>query len=307
MPEITRPLRPIKPRLKPMLVALILALFGALIGSFANVVIYRLPRGESIVFPGSHCPNCGHELGALELIPVVSWAALGARCRRCKNSISARYPLVETLFALGFFTLVLRYPLESYGLSVFFLLALFALLVILAAIDIDTQLLPDALTFPALAVALVGTLFYSPESGLPNFLAALYGACLGAGMLALLNRVGALVLRRFRDTKERLWPIGMEQVNVASAFGRVRLAFRLFRGGGVARAQLRYSPHVAAAGTARVWTLAGRLSRNEHTVTQSADGGVGVAGRCGRRGACRGALLVAARPQEPGGSVRTCR
>ena len=219
MPKIIRRFSAVKPRLKLMLVALTLALFGALIGSFANVVIYRLPRGESVVFPGSHCPNCGHELGALELVPVLSWAALGARCRRCKNGISARYPLVETLFALGFFTLSLRYPPETYGPSVFPLLALFTLLMILAAIDIDTQLLPDVLSFPALAVALLGTAFYSADSGLPNFLGALYGASLGAGVLALLNRVGALVLRRFRDTGERLWPLGMDQVNVAALLG----------------------------------------------------------------------------------------
>ena len=219
MPKITRRFSAVKPRLKLMLVALTLALFGALIGSFANVVIYRLPRGESIVFPGSHCPNCGHELGALELVPVLSWAVLGARCRQCKNGISARYPLVETLFALGFFTLSLRYPPESYGPSVFPLLALFALLVILAAIDFDTQLLPDVLTFPALAVALLGTAFYAADSELPTFLDALYGACLGAGVLALLNRIGALVLRRFGDTAERLWPLGMDQVNVAALLG----------------------------------------------------------------------------------------
>ena len=202
-----------------MLIALFLALFGALIGSFANVVIYRLPRGESVAFPGSHCPNCGHELGALELVPVVSWAALGARCRGCETAISARYPLVETLTALGFFALALRYPPETAGFTVFPLLALFVLLVILSAIDIDTQLLPDVLSFPALGVALVGTLFYAPESGLPTLTGALYGACLGAGALALLNRVGALLLRRFADTKERLWPVGMDQVNVAALFG----------------------------------------------------------------------------------------
>ena len=202
-----------------MLVALLFALFGALIGSFANVVIYRLPRGESVVFPGSHCPHCGHELGALELVPVVSWAVLGARCRSCKTGISARYPLVETLVALGFFVLALRYPPETVGFTVFPLLALFVLLFILSAIDIDTQLLPDVLSFPALGVALVGTLFYAPESGLPTLTGALYGACLGAGVLALLNRVGALLLRRFADTQERLWPVGMDQVNVAALFG----------------------------------------------------------------------------------------
>ena len=207
------------------MIALVLALFGALIGSFANVVIYRLPRGESVAFPGSHCPNCGHTLGALELVPVVSWAALGARCRGCKNSISARYPLVEILMAVGFFVLALRYPPETLGFTVFPLLALFVLLVILSAIDIDTQLLPDALTFPALGVALAGTFLYAPGSGLPTLTGALYGACLGAGVLALLNRVGALLLRRFGDTRERLWPIGMDQVNVAALLGTLGWPF----------------------------------------------------------------------------------
>ncbi|CAA9577383.1 MAG: Leader peptidase (Prepilin peptidase) / N-methyltransferase [uncultured Truepera sp.] len=208
-----------------MLTVLTLALLGALIGSFANVVIYRLPRGESVVFPGSHCPHCGRALGALELVPVASWAALGGRCRVCKAGISARYPLVETLMALGFAALALRYPVEVYGLTVFPLLALFALLVILFAIDLDTHLLPDALTLPALGVALLGTLLYAPGSGLPTMTDALYGACLGAGVLALLNRLGALVLRRFRDTRERLWPIGMDQVNVAAPLGTLGWPF----------------------------------------------------------------------------------
>lgn len=210
-----------------MLIALFFALIGALIGSFANVVIYRLPRGESVVFPGSHCPTCNHELGALELVPVCSWLALRGRCKACRSSISARYPLVETLMALGFFALALRFPLELYGVSVLPLFVLFALLVILSLIDIDTQLLPDVLSFPALAVALLGTQFYAPESGLPTLSGALYGACLGAGILALLNRLGALVLRRFADTGERLWPVGMDQVNVGALVGTLSWPFGL--------------------------------------------------------------------------------
>jgi len=199
-----------------VLIALSLALLGALIGSFANVVVYRLPRGESVVFPGSHCPHCNHALGALELFPIASWAALGGRCRVCRTGISARYPLVETLMVLGFLGLALRYPPQTYGLTVAPLLVLFALLVILAAIDLDTRLLPDVLVFPALAVALSGPLFYAPDSGLPSPTGALAGACLGAGVLVILNRLGALALRRFRDTRERLWPLGMDQVGVAA-------------------------------------------------------------------------------------------
>jgi leader peptidase (prepilin peptidase)/N-methyltransferase len=75
---------------------------GALIGSFVNVVLWRVPRGESIVRPPSHCPSCGHELGPLELVPVVSWVALRGRCRHCGVHISARYPLVELAVALLF-------------------------------------------------------------------------------------------------------------------------------------------------------------------------------------------------------------
>jgi leader peptidase (prepilin peptidase)/N-methyltransferase len=86
------------------LVILFAALFGALVGSFLNVALWRIPRGESVVSPGSHCPSCGTPLQPLELVPVVSWVALRGRCRTCGVHISARYPLVElgcgALFAL---------------------------------------------------------------------------------------------------------------------------------------------------------------------------------------------------------------
>jgi leader peptidase (prepilin peptidase)/N-methyltransferase len=77
------------------LVIVFAALFGAFIGSFLNVVLRRVPRGESIVRPGSHCPSCGAPLHAYELVPVLSWVALRGRCRTCGVRISVRYPLVE--------------------------------------------------------------------------------------------------------------------------------------------------------------------------------------------------------------------
>ncbi|MDQ3397388.1 MAG: prepilin peptidase, partial [Deinococcota bacterium] len=194
-------------------------LLGALIGSFANVVIWRLPRRESIVFPGSHCPRCGRALGALDLVPVVSWLALGGRCRYCRAAIAFRYPLVELVMALGFTALVWRFPVGLYGLSVLPLLVLYAMLVMMAAIDLDQQILPDSLTLPAVAVGLAATLLYDLRSGLPGFTGALFGGALGAGLLVLVNRLGSLALRRFADTKERLWPIGMDQVNLAALGG----------------------------------------------------------------------------------------
>jgi leader peptidase (prepilin peptidase)/N-methyltransferase len=201
------------------LVAVIAGVFGALIGSFSNVVIYRLPRGESIAFPGSHCPKCHHQLSPLELIPILSYAIQRGRCRSCGERISVRYPLVEALMAVGFATIALRWPPDRFGATLLPLLALFALLVILAMIDIDTLLLPDSLTLPGAAFALLAAFVYTVGSGLPTPLEAAIGAAVGAGVLTLINRIGSLALRRFRDTRERLWPIGFDAVNLAALGG----------------------------------------------------------------------------------------
>jgi leader peptidase (prepilin peptidase)/N-methyltransferase len=89
--------------LLPLLIA---GLFGALIGSFLNVCIYRLPRRESIAWPGSHCPKCSHPIAWYDNIPILSYLALAGRCRRCTVPISFRYPLVEILNAAGYVSLL---------------------------------------------------------------------------------------------------------------------------------------------------------------------------------------------------------
>ena len=121
--------------------------------------------------------------------------------------------------ALGFVLIALRWPIEQYGLTVFVFAALYAMLIMMSAIDIDEYILPDSLTLPAIAVGLLGSLFYATPGGLPNFGGALFGGALGAGIIVLINRLGGLILRRFADTKERLWPIGLDQVNVAFVSG----------------------------------------------------------------------------------------
>ena len=84
-------------------------LFGAVVGSFLNVVIHRLPAGESIVFPGSHCPRCGAPIRPWDNVPVFGWIALGGRCRDCREPIAPRYPLVELANALLWAALALRF------------------------------------------------------------------------------------------------------------------------------------------------------------------------------------------------------
>ncbi|MEJ2358816.1 MAG: prepilin peptidase [Deinococcales bacterium] len=201
------------------IVGVFAGVLGALVGSFGNVVIYRLPRRESIVFPGSHCPSCNRRLSALELVPIVSFLALRGRCRTCGAAIGWRYPVVEATMAALFVALVLRWPPLSFGLTALPLLVVLAMLLMAAVIDLDRFILPDVLTLPALALAVVGSLLYDPFTVLPSPAGALVGAAAGAGILLLINRLGALVLRRFADTRERLWPISLDQANLAAVGG----------------------------------------------------------------------------------------
>src|SRR5690242_20414579 len=96
--------------LSPALVAAFIALlFGLIVGSFANVVIYRLPLDQSIAFPSSRCPRCGVAIKPWHNLPVLSWMLLGGRCASCREPISARYPLVEAAHGIGFAMIVLWY------------------------------------------------------------------------------------------------------------------------------------------------------------------------------------------------------
>jgi leader peptidase (prepilin peptidase) / N-methyltransferase len=197
----------------------LVAIVGSLIGSFANVVVYRWPRGESVVHPRSRCPGCGRTLSPIDLVPVLSWLALRGRCRTCGARISGRYPAVEAGFAVAFGVLAWAYPVETVGLTVVPLLVLVSMLGMAALIDLDTYLLPDGLTLPAVVVGIVGAWAYHPAAGLPTPAEAAVGAAVGAGVLVLINRLGGLVLRRLRDTEERLWPFSLDAVNVAALAG----------------------------------------------------------------------------------------
>jgi leader peptidase (prepilin peptidase)/N-methyltransferase len=121
------------------------ALFGLLVGSFLNVVVWRVPRGESVVRPGSHCPSCEAELGPLENVPVLSWLVLRGRCRHCGAGISVRYPLVEVANAALWVGLGLHFG-EDWVLPAF--LALASGLLALSLIDLETYLLPNRVLYP---------------------------------------------------------------------------------------------------------------------------------------------------------------
>jgi leader peptidase (prepilin peptidase) / N-methyltransferase len=127
------------------------AVLGLLIGSFLNVVIWRVPRGESVVRPPSHCPDCDRPIAPRDNVPVVSWLLLRGRCRYCGTAISARYPAVELATAALFVVLTLRLGFDA-ALPAFLYLG--AIGVALAMIDIDVKRLPDAIVLPSYVVAL---------------------------------------------------------------------------------------------------------------------------------------------------------
>jgi leader peptidase (prepilin peptidase)/N-methyltransferase len=132
-------------------------IFGAILGSFLNVVIWRLPRGESLATPPSHCPGCGAAVRPLDNVPVLSWLLLRGRCRDCHAAIPARYPLVEALTA----ALMALVPLIlGTGAEMWLGFVLVLLLVPITFIDLDHRIIPNKLTGPGaiVAVALVAAL-----------------------------------------------------------------------------------------------------------------------------------------------------
>jgi leader peptidase (prepilin peptidase)/N-methyltransferase len=146
-----------------MLVA-IAALAGLTVGSFLNVVIDRLPRHESLVTPGSHCPGCGVAIKPYDNVPVLGWLALRGHCRSCKAWISPRYPIVEaTTAALAVSVVLVRHSTHDVALG----LALVAVLVPVALIDYDHRIIPNKLTLPAAIVA-IGIGLAARPAGVPE-------------------------------------------------------------------------------------------------------------------------------------------
>jgi leader peptidase (prepilin peptidase) / N-methyltransferase len=159
--------------------ALVFAAFGLLVGSFLNVCIYRLPRGESIVWPASRCASCKRELSWFENVPVVAWLALRGRCRTCQSHISAMYPIVEAvtgaLFAGGYLlygTTPLAFVRILFGCA----------MIVLFVIDLQHRILPNAITLPGVLIGFVLSLFLPP-----GWLESLLGLALGGGVLFLIG------------------------------------------------------------------------------------------------------------------------
>ncbi|MDD3591526.1 MAG: prepilin peptidase [Sulfurovum sp.] len=164
-------------------ITLFVFLFGIMIGSFLNVVIYRIPKGESIAFPASKCQSCGTPLKWYHNIPLLSWLALGGKCAFCRAKISAQYPVVELMTGVIFLALYFKLGLVWHFP---FVAASFAALFALVVIDFEYMAVPDNVNFAALAFALVQ----------PDFLNAALYAAVAAGGLYLIGLLSSLLAKR---------------------------------------------------------------------------------------------------------------
>lgn len=251
---------------------------GAIVASFLNVVVWRVPRDESIVSPPSHCPKCGKRLRWWMNVPIVSWLALRGKCAFCGKPVSVRYPLVEALGAFLFLAAFWRFgwfaPLAWVWLS---------LMLVGAFIDLDYKILPDFVTLGGIAWGLaVSAAFWAIGAFTPYHfhniaehcffippLESLAGAALGLGLLWLVRAVGGLAFKReamgmgdvllMGAVGAISGPRAVAAVLTISAFlgsiaGLALLAAGRLRGGAEAR-EIPYGPFICAAEA--IWLFCG--------------------------------------------------
>ncbi len=201
------------------------ALLGLLIGSFLNVVIWRVPRHESIVTPPSRCPGCEQLIRPYDNIPVLSWLILRGKCRNCKTKISARYPLVEAGTAILWGLLAWRFA-GSWALTAYLVLA--GGLVVLSLIDLDTFLLPNRIVYPlTIAVTLLFGVAGVLDGGLGDFRRALLCGLVVFAVFLLLHLISPRGMG-FGDVKfSFVLGVALGWVSPATAFLGIFMGFLL--------------------------------------------------------------------------------
>jgi leader peptidase (prepilin peptidase) / N-methyltransferase len=200
--DAAAPIRTVVDSLTVFVVA-VSGVLGLVIGSFLNVVIWRVPRKESIVAPGSKCPSCDTPIAPRDNVPVLSWLALRGKCRHCSARISARYPIVELATAALFVAIAARFD-DSWALPAYLVLG--AALLAISVIDLEHYIIPNRIVYPV-GFALVGLFAFAAlvSGNWDAFARALLGGCAAFSMLFAIHVIS---------------PRGM-------GFGDVRLCFLL--------------------------------------------------------------------------------
>ena len=189
---------------------LFIFIIGAMLGSFFNVCIYRLPRGEGIIFPGSHCPKCQAQLKPWDNIPILSYIFLRGKCRYCNGIISSRYILVESITGLLYLGLYLRFGL---GVEFFYYIFFISVLVIITFIDIEHFLILDKITYPSMVVGLMACLIKKDLAG------GAIGLLVGAGIIYGIVVVSAVILKMINHPCKDEGGMGLGDVKLGGVMG----------------------------------------------------------------------------------------
>ena len=168
---------------------ILIFVLGLIVGSFSNVCIYRVPRNESVIYPGSHCPKCHSNISPIDNIPLLSYILLKGRCRNCRSKISIQYPVVEFLTGLIYLIIYLIYGLSIQSLVY---LILSSALIIIAFIDLNEQIVPDVISLPGIGVGLILSFFVPYIS----FINSASGVVVGGGIILIIALVGSMIFKK---------------------------------------------------------------------------------------------------------------
>lgn len=207
-----------------MIIYIFIFVAGAALGSFLNVCIYRLPRGESLIYPSSHCVHCNHAIPWHDNIPFLGFLLLRGRCRFCARPIALRYIVVEFIMA-GL--LVLFYVLFGVDVRFFLYSILTSALVVSSFIDFEHQVIPDVITIPGIFAGLILCALFPSITDRPDRLGAFYysikGMLVGGGSIYLLGIIGELIFR-----KEAMGGGDVKLMAMIGAFLGLKLALFVF-------------------------------------------------------------------------------
>ena len=160
-------------------------IFGLVIGSFLNVCIFRIPKGESIAYPPSHCGSCGYNLKAMDLVPVLSYLFLKGRCKNCKEKISLRYPVIELINAISYILIYMKF---GFSIKSIFFCILTSLLIVISMIDFDTKEVYTATTLFGLILGIVYLLTSYIFSNI-NYMYNIWGGAVGFLIIFLIVKL----------------------------------------------------------------------------------------------------------------------
>lgn len=187
--------------------SIIIFIFGICLGSFYNVVGYRLPKKESLIYPSSHCTKCNHKLGASELVPIFSYLFLGGNCKNCKDKISLFYPIFELMTGMLF---TISYWIFGFSMDFIIAITFISILLIVIISDYQTMIIPDEVLLFGIIIIIIEIFI---QSGIQNTIIAI-----GSGFLSFIIMFGIKKLGDFMFKKESM---GGGDIKLMFLFGLV--------------------------------------------------------------------------------------